>query len=498
MTTSVPTGHPGLPIADSVNAQRFYIDGGWRAPAERPASGGQALCDVVNPADEEVLGRIAMGGAVDVDLAVAAARRAFTAFSTSSVASRAALLGRIHALMLDRAEEFALALSLEMGVAMGYARTAQLPLAAEHVRVAREALLAYPFTTHQGPTAVVREAIGVCGLITPWNWPLYQVTAKVAPALAAGCCVVIKPSELSPYSALMFAQLMHDAGVPAGVFNLVNGTGPEVGAAMAEHAGIDMISITGSTRAGVLVAQAAAPTVKRVTQELGGKSPNVMLPDTEFARAVPLGVAAAFRNVGQSCSAPTRMIVPRGRLAEVEVLAREAARAMVVGDPSSEATTHGPIANRAQFQRVQHLIEVGIDDGAELVCGGPGRPDGLERGFYTRPTIFSSVATGMRIAQEEVFGPVLCILPYDTVEEAVTIANDTVYGLGAHVQGTDLAQARAVAARIRAGQVLINHPAWDPFAPFGGYKLSGNGREYGRHGLEEYLETKAILGFGNA
>lgn len=480
--------------AESADCHRFYIDGAWQEPGE----GAHAFA-VVSPANEQVLGRIAMGNASDVDRAVAAARRAFTAFSRSSAQERAALLERIHALILERADELALVLSLEMGVAISYARAAQVPFAAEHVRVARETLLDYPFLQQQGTTAIAREAIGVCGLITPWNWPLYQVTAKVAPALAAGCCVVLKPSELSPFSALMFARLMHDAGVPAGVFNLVNGTGPEVGAAMAEHPGIDMISITGSTRAGVLVAQAAAPTVKRVTQELGGKSPNVMLPDTDFARAVPLGVAAAFRNVGQSCSAPTRMVVPRNALAQVEALAREAAEALVVGDPMSPQTTLGPIANRAQFERVQHMIRVGMEEaGAQLLCGGPGRPEGLHEGFYARPTIFSSVRTGMRIAQEEIFGPVLCILPYDTVEEAVAIANDTVYGLGAHVQGTDMVQARAVARQIRAGQVLINHPAWDPFAPFGGYKLSGNGREYGRHGLEEYLETKAVLGFFEA
>ncbi len=472
------------------HGRRFYIDGAWCEPA---AAAEQFA--VVNPADERVLGHIAMGGGEDVDRAVAAARRAFPAYSRSSVTERAALLERIHGLMLERAEALAQALSLEMGVALSYARTAQLPFAAEHVRAAREVLLRYPFMQPHGSTVVAREAIGVCGLITPWNWPLYQLTAKVAPALAAGCCVVVKPSELSPFSALLFAQLVHDAGVPPGVFNLVNGSGPVVGAAMSEHPGIDMISFTGSTRAGVLVAQAAAPTVKRVTQELGGKSPNVLLPDTDFARAVPMGVAAAFRNVGQSCSAPTRMIVPRTALAQVEALACEAAASIVVGDPMATTTTHGPIANRPQFERVQQMIQLGLDDGARLLCGGPGRPEGLDRGFYVRPTIFSSVATAMRIAQEEVFGPVLCILPYDTLEEAVRIANDTVYGLGAHVQGRDLGQARAVAAQIRAGQVLINHPAWDPFAPFGGYKLSGNGREYGRHGLEEYLETKAILGF---
>ena len=305
--------------------------------------------------------------------------------------------------------------------------------------MARDVVGSYPFLTHRDGTAIVREPIGVCGLITPWNWPLYQITAKVGPALAAGCTVVLKPSELSPLSALLFAEVMHDAGVPAGVFNLVNGEGPEVGAALATHPDVDMISITGSTRAGVLVAQDAAPTVKRVAQELGGKSPNVILPDADFARAVPAGVAAAFRNVGQSCSAPTRMIVPRERLADVERIACEAASALVVGDPRSAQTTHGPVANRAQFNRVQEMIGVGIAEGARLVCGGPGRPQGLERGFYVRPTLFSDVHPQMRIAQEEIFGPVLAIIPYDSVDEAVEIANGTVYGLGAHVQGQDLA-----------------------------------------------------------
>jgi len=294
---------------------------------------------------------------------------------------------------------------------------------------------------------------------------------------------------------LLFAQVMRDAGVPAGVFNLVNGEGPEVGAALAAHADVDMVSITGSTRAGVLVAQAAAVTVKRVAQELGGKSPNIVLPDADLARAVPGGVAAAFRNVGQSCSAPTRMIVPRDRLADVERLACEAASALVVGDPRSEQTTHGPVANRAQFNRVQEMIHAGIAEGARLVCGGTGRPQGLERGFYVRPTVFSDVHPQMRIAQEEIFGPVLSIIPYDSVDEAVEIANGTVYGLSAHVQGQDLAAARAVAARIRSGQVHINYPAWNPHAPFGGYRRSGNGREYGLEGFEEYLETKAVLGY---
>jgi aldehyde dehydrogenase (NAD+) len=354
----------------------------------------------------------------------------------------------------------------------------------------------YDFTVMRGSTAIVREPIGVCGLITPWNWPLYQITAKLAPAIAAGCTVVLKPSELSPLSALLFARIMHDAGTPPGVFNLVNGTGEEVGAAIASHPDIDMVSITGSVRAGVLVAQAAAVTVKRVVQELGGKSPNILLPDADFEKVVPLGVASALRNVGQSCSAPTRMIVPADRLEEVEELARACAESIVVGDPRNPDTTMGPIANEAQFERVQKMIQVGIEEGATLLCGGPGRPGGLNRGYFARPTIFSRVSTGMRIAQEEIFGPVLCILPYSTEEEAVAIANDTIYGLGAHVQSADLERARRVARQIRSGQVHINHPAWDAHAAFGGYKQSGNGREYGVFGLEEYLETKAILGYG--
>jgi aldehyde dehydrogenase (NAD+) len=468
----------------------FYVDGRWRDATARPT------VPVVDPATERAFADLPVGTAADVDAAVAAARRAFDGYAAWPVAERIALLDRLRAILLERAETIARTLTLEMGVAIAYARAAQVPFAIEHVRVARDVLAAYPFTTMQGATAIVREPIGVCAQITPWNWPLYQVTAKVAPALATGCTVVLKPSELSPFSALLFAQALHDAGAPPGVFNLVNGSGPEVGAALASHPDVDLISITGSTRAGVAVAQAAAATVKRVTQELGGKSPNVLLPHADFERAVPSGVLAGLRNVGQSCSAPTRMIVPRARLADVERLAAQTVASFVVGDPTNETTTHGPIANAAQFARVQSMIRVGLDEGAHLLCGGPGRPDGLEHGFYARPTVFSRVHNRMRIAQEEIFGPVLCVIPYDTVDEAVAIANDTEYGLGAHVQGTDVEAARAVARRIRSGQVLINHPAWDPFAPFGGYKRSGNGREYGRHGFEEYLETKAILGYG--
>ena len=471
-------------------SQQLYIDGSWVSPTIA------ASLPVVNPASEEVVAQVASGSAEDVDRAVVAARAAFAGWSATPAASRALMLGKIHALILERKEQLAQALSLEMGAAIGFARAMQVPLAAEHVRVARDLLSSYCFQTVEGGTAIQREPIGVCGLITPWNWPLYQITAKVAPAIAAGCTVVLKPSELSPLSALLFAQLVHDAGLPPGVFNLVNGSGAQVGAAMAAHPDIDMISITGSNRAGALVAQAAAPTVKRVTQELGGKSPNVLLPDADFAKAVPLGVMSAFRNVGQSCSAPTRMIVPINRLAEVEALAAATANALIVGDPQSEDTQLGPIANEAQFNRVQAMIQAGLDEGAKLVCGGPGRVLGFDKGFYTRPTVFSDVNSAMRIAQEEIFGPVLCIIAYETVDEAVAIANDTVYGLGAHVQGHDLTQARAVASRIRAGQVHLNYPAWNPMAPFGGYKRSGNGREYGVQGFEEYLETKAIIGFG--
>jgi aldehyde dehydrogenase (NAD+) len=468
---------------------KFYIDGEWRKPI------GSATASVINPATEKSIAEIALGNERDVDCAVAAARRSFAGWSRKSAAERAALLDRIHALLLERIELLAQALTAEMGAAITYARRAQVPLAAEHIRVARDNLATYPFVTPRGSTAIMREAIGVCGLITPWNWPLYQITAKVGPALAAGCTVVLKPSELSPLSALLFAEVMDDAGCPPGVFNLVNGAGPLVGAALASHPEVDMISITGSTRAGVLVAQAAAPTIKRVAQELGGKSPNIILPDADLRRAVPLGVGAAFRNLGQSCSAPTRMLVPRSHLEEVETLAAAAASELVVGDPLAENTTHGPIANRPQFDRVQTMIGVGLEEGARLVIGGRGHPDNLRIGFYARPTIFPNVHRNMRIAQDEIFGPVLSIIPYDSAEEAIEIANDTVYGLGAHVQGTDMEMVRAVAGQIQSGQVHLNYPDWDPNAPFGGYKRSGNGREYGLKGMEEYLEIKAVLGF---
>lgn len=468
---------------------RFYIDGCWQ---DRTHAADIA---VVDPFTEEIIGHVAAGSSTDVDLAVAAARRAFEAFSRSSVEERLALLGRILALLEERAELFAQAIVAEMGAPIVFARTAHVPFGIAHVRAQMEVLQRYKFLSLDGSVAISKEPIGVCALITPWNWPLYQITAKVAPAIAAGCTIVLKPSELSPYSAQLFAQVMHDAGAPAGVFNLVGGTGEVVGAALAAHPDVDMISITGSTRAGVLVAQAAAVTVKRVVQELGGKSPNLFLDDADFEQGVAKGVLAGMRNAGQSCSAPTRMLVPASRLAEVEALALAAASGITVGDPRDEKTSMGPIANAAQYARVQAMIASGIDEGAKLVCGGPGRPSGLTQGYFARPTVFSDVTPDMRVAREEIFGPVLVILPYRDEAEAIAIANDTVYGLSASVQSGDRERARRVAAQLRAGQVHVNYPAWTSHAPFGGYKRSGNGREYGIHGLEEYLETKAVIGY---
>lgn len=468
---------------------RFYVDGRWeeRSHAARIA--------VVNPFSEEIVGHVAAGSTADVDLAVAAARRAFETFSRSTVDERLALLGRVLALLEARAELFAQAIVTEMGAPIGFARSAHVPFAIAHVRTQMEVLRRYKFLSIEDGFAISKEPIGVCALITPWNWPLYQITAKVAPAIAAGCTVVLKPSELSPYSAQLFAQVMHDAGAPAGVFNLVGGTGEVVGAALAAHPDVDMISITGSTRAGVLVAQAAAVTVKRVVQELGGKSPNLFLDDADFEQGVAKGVLAGMRNAGQSCSAPTRMLVPESRLAEVEALALAAVSGITLGDPRNEKTSMGPIANAAQYARVQAMIASGIEDGARLVCGGPGRPDGMGRGYFARPTVFSDVTPAMRVASEEIFGPVLVVMPYRDEAQAIAIANDTVYGLGASVQSGDRDRARRVAARLRAGQVHINYPAWNGHAPFGGYKRSGNGREYGVHGFEEYLETKAVVGY---
>lgn len=473
-----------------MHLDRFYIDGEWVEPLEA------RFVDVVNPATEEPICQIALGGQADVDRAVAAAKRAFPAFSRTTRSERIALLGRIKHGFAARHEELAEIISEEMGAPIKFASSAQVASGPNHLTEMMKVLENFSFEEKRGTTLIAHEPIGVCGLITPWNWPVNQLICKVAPALAAGCTMVVKPSELSPLNALIIAEIMHEAGVPAGVFNLVNGDGPTVGQGIASHPDVDMVSFTGSTRAGVLVAQAAAPTIKRVAQELGGKSPNVLLPDTEWERSVTLGIARCFGNTGQSCSAATRMLVPAERHDEVMEISARVAATYKTGSPDAEDTQLGPLVSRAQFDKVQGLIEVGIAEGAILVAGGLGRPEGLSRGYYVRPTIFAGVKNSMRIAREEIFGPVLAIIPYESVEEAIEIANDTPYGLNAYVQGTDMKRARKVASALRAGSVHINYPAVDRGAPFGGYKQSGNGREWGEYGLREFLETKAIVGYG--
>jgi aldehyde dehydrogenase (NAD+) len=469
--------------------RQFYIDGAWVEPL------GSGLIDVVDPSTEEVFTQIAAGTAADVNRAVAAAKRAFPAFARTGVAERRELLESIVAEYMKRYEDIAQAVTREMGAPLSLSRGAQVGIGAGHLKEMLRVLEDFTFEYMRGPTLITKEPVGVVGMITPWNWPLNQITCKVAPALAAGCTMVLKPSEIAPVNAVIFAEVMHAAGVPAGVFNLVHGDGPVVGAAMSSHPDIDMMSFTGSTRAGILVAKAAADTVKRVHQELGGKSPNILLEDADFASAVAAGVQHVFRNSGQSCNAPTRMLVPRARHAEVVELAREAARGVVAGDPRSENSNIGPVVSRAQFDKIQALIRSGIEEGAALVAGGPGLPDGISRGYFVRPTVFAGVTPGMRIGQEEIFGPVISIMPYASEEEAIEIANDTPYGLAAYVQSGSRERAREVGRRMRAGTVYLNAPDFDIGAPFGGYKRSGNGREWSIFGLEEFLETKGICGY---
>ena len=471
---------------------QFYIDGKWVDPVER------RVIPVVNPATEETFSEIALGGAEDVDRAVSAARKAFPAFAATSREERIALLEAIVAAFEPRREELARAITQEMGAPAAFSLNAQVASGPNHLKEMIRVLKEFAFDEQRGTTLIAKEPIGVCGLITPWNWPINQIVCKVAPALAAGCTMVLKPSEIAPISGVIFAEIMDAAGVPAGVFNLVNGDGEGVGHAISSHPDIDMVSFTGSTRAGVLVAEAAAAGVKRVAQELGGKSPNILLPDVDFAAAVAPGVARCFGNAGQSCSAATRMLVPADRQAEVAELARKAAETGQVGDPDDPATTMGPVISQAQFDKVQELIASAIQEGATLVAGGLGRPQGIDKGYFVRPTVFTDVRPGMRIAREEVFGPVLAIMPYDSVDQAIEIANDTEYGLTAYVQGADLDKARAVARQIRAGSVHVNYPPLDRNAPFGGYKRSGNGREWGEFGLNEFLEIKAIVGYDRA
>ncbi len=470
------------------NYLKFYINGTWVDPVA-PKS-----IDVINPATEKPAGHISMGSAADVDRAVKAARAAFASYSQTSVAERVALLERIIAEYQNRYADMAAAITEEMGAPDVLAQKAQAAMGVGHLQTALSVLKKYVFQELRGSTMLVKEPIGVCGLITPWNWPVNQIACKVAPALAVGCTMVLKPSEIAPFSAQVWTEILHAAGVPAGVFNLVNGDGPTVGAAIASHPEVDMVSFTGSTRAGIEVARNAAPTVKRVHQELGGKSPNIILPDADFKRAVTAGVRAVMNNSGQSCNAPTRMLVPNARMTEALAIAREAAEATTVGDPASGAAI-GPVISATQWDKIQTLIHKGIEEGGTLVAGGPGKPSGLEIGYYVKPTVLGPVSNDKTVAREEIFGPVLVVIGYNTVDEAVAIANDTPYGLAAYVSGTDAEATRKVASRLRAGQVNINNSPPDLMAPFGGFKQSGNGREWGDHAFAEFLEVKAMLGF---
>ncbi|MBN9062681.1 MAG: aldehyde dehydrogenase family protein [Rhizobiales bacterium] len=471
--------------------RQFYINGDWVEPLT------STPFDIINPATEDVVAQTSLGGKEDVDRAVKAARAAFPVFSSWPVAERIQLLERIIVEYERRFEDIARAMMTEMGSPIVFARKMQADSTYGHLRQAIAVLKDFKFEYMLGQTLIVREPIGVCGFITPWNWPINQITAKLANALAAGCTVVVKPSEFAPLSPIILAEVLHEAGLPAGVFNLVNGDGPTVGEAISSHPDIDLISFTGSTRAGVQVAKDAADTVKRVHQELGGKSANILLPGRHLARSAPAGLLRAFTNCGQSCQAPTRMLVHQDQLDEALDLIRAAASSIVVGDPQSERTTHGPLVNSRQFERVQRLIRTGIDEGGRIVIGGEGRPAGLNRGYFVQPTVFADVTPDMTIAREEIFGPVLSVLTYRDEDEAVAIANDSIYGLAGHVFADDLGDARRIARRIRAGRIYLNNGPQDEQpdyeAPFGGYKQSGNGREVGLFGFEEFHEVKAII-----
>ncbi len=468
--------------------EEFYIDGAWVAPHSSARMG------VENPATEEIVAQVALGDQADIDRAILAARAAFDGWSTTPVAERIAAVKRILDIYNSRYEDFAQVMSTEMGAPITWAREAQAWAGQVHIEATIKAAEEMTWEEMRGSTRLVHEAVGVCALITPWNWPMNQIACKVAPALVAGCTMVLKPSEIAPMSGVLFAQVCHEAGLPKGVFNLVNGTGTEVGARMSSHPEVDMVSFTGSTRAGTAVAAAAAPTVKRVTLELGGKSPNIILPSADLAAAVKAGVEACFGNTGQSCDAPTRMFVPRATHDAALEVARATAEAVVAGDPTDTATTMGPLVSKLQFDKVQRLIQAGIDEGAVLVTGGVGRPAGLNHGWFVKPTIFGGVTNEMTVSREEIFGPVLAILPYDDLDHAVQMANDTPYGLAAYIFGP-VEDARPIARRLRAGTVNLNHPAWDVFAPFGGYKQSGNGREYADWGIRDFCEIKGIVGW---
>lgn len=468
--------------------RQFYINGEWTDPVE-PRD-----LDVINPATEQSIGKISLGSAADVDKAVAAAKAAFPRYSQTSVEERVQLLQKVLAGYQQKLKDIAAAISDEMGAPSGLANAAQAPAGMGHFMSAIEILKKYQFEEVRGATGLIKEPIGVCALITPWNWPINQIAAKVAPALAVGCTVVLKPSEIAPLDAHILAQIIHQAGFPPGVFNLIDGDGPGVGEALSNHPDVDMVSFTGSTRAGVSIAKNAADTIKRVTQELGGKSANIILPEADLAGAVSAGVRSCFTNSGQSCNAPTRMLVQADQMAEAAKIAKEVAEQVVVGDPKQKGVSMGPVVSEAQYNKIQSLIEKGIEEGAELVTGGPGKPEGLETGYYVKPTVFANVSNDMTIAQQEIFGPVLSIIPYQDKEDAIRIANDTVYGLSGYVSG-DKENANYVAKHLRTGNVHVNGAPPDFGGPFGGYKQSGNGREWGTLGFEEYLEIKAIMGY---
>jgi aldehyde dehydrogenase (NAD+) len=471
---------------------QFYIDGKWVDPVTPKA------IDVINPANEEAFARISLGSKADVDKAVAAARRAFEGFSRTTREERLALLDKIIAVYKGKFQAIAEAISQEMGAPLWLSKAAQAATGLGHLNETVKILKDYRFEETRGSTAIVKEPVGVCGFITPWNWPINQIVCKVAPALAAGCTVILKPSEVAPMNAMLFADVLHEAGVPPGVFNLVNGDGPTVGEAMSAHPGIDMMSFTGSTRAGIAVAKAAADTVKRVAQELGGKSANIVLDDADLAKAVSSGVMSMMLNSGQSCNAPSRMFVPRSQNEAAIAIAKATAEKVKVIDPTTADAgpgTIGPVVSEVQFNKIQALIQKGIDEGATLVAGGTGRPENMNRGYYVRPTVFANVTSDMTIAREEIFGPVLAMLAYDTEEDAIAQANDTVYGLSGYVQSGNIDRARSVASRLRTGNVHLNGAGPDFGAPFGGYKQSGNGREWGENGFEEFLETKAVMGW---
>ncbi len=473
------------------NQLKFYINGEWVEPSTSDT------LDVINPATEESIGKIAMGGPADVDRAVAAAKAAFETYSQTTREERIALLEKIIAVYQTRMGDVAQAISQEMGAPLPLANAAQAPSGLGHFMTTLEVLKTYEFEEDIGTSHVVKEPAGVCGLITPWNWPINQIACKVAPALAAGCTMILKPSEVAPFNAILFAEVLDEAGVPPGVFNLVNGDGPSVGAALSSHPDVDMMSFTGSTRAGIEVAKNAAATVKRVAQELGGKSANIILDDADFAKSVSRDVFGMCMNSGQSCNAPTRMLVPNSRMDEAAAIAKAAAENVVVGDPAAEGTVIGPVVSEVQYEKIQNLIQKGIDEGAKLETGGVGRPDGLNAGYYVKPTVFSHVTNEMTIAREEIFGPVLSLIGYEDDEDAVRIANDTAYGLSGYISG-DPERAKQIARQIRTGNVHLNGAPVDNNAPFGGYKQSGNGREWGAHGFEEFLEIKAIMGYNAA